>query len=349
MFEPATSSQTNLWGLVLAGGEGKRLEGYVRQLRGEPLPKQYVNFIGTRSMLEHTLDRAERLIPRRQILTVVTEHHLLAPAARRQLSDRAPGTVIVQPENKDTGPGILLPLTYLHKRCPDAIVVLFPSDHFILEEDRFIDHVRLAVRAVEQAPSQTVLLAMEAKWAETEYGYVVAGDSNGHIDLCGCRRAAHFVEKPDSTEARLLVAAGALWNTMIMAFRVETLFRQIQTLFPDVASLFSALENMIGTRAEKRKVQEIYLRLRPLNFSKDILEKIAVRFPASISVLPVFQVTWSDWGSPQRLIQIKRSIARTAKPTRSPQAPPLPAHHLPAAEPALPRSHPGTANLDNVE
>lgn len=344
MIEPATSSQTNLWGLVLAGGEGKRLEGFVRQLRGEPLPKQYVNFIGTRSMLEHTLSRAERLIPRRQILTVVTEHHLLTLAARRQLGDRYPGTVIVQPENKDTGPGILLPLTHVHKRCPDAIVVVFPSDHFILEEDRFIHHVRLAVHAVQQAPSQTVLLAMEAKWAETDYGYVVPAADEGQIDLYGCRRAAHFVEKPDPAEARLLVAAGALWNTMIMVFKVETLFRQIQTLFPDVATQFSAVAKVLGTRAEKRMVQEIYLQLQPLNFSKDILEKIAVRFPEAISVLPVFQVTWSDWGSPRRLIEIKRSLARTAEPPGSPQAPPLPAHHLPAAAPALPRSRSVTAN-----
>jgi mannose-1-phosphate guanylyltransferase len=160
MIDPTALSQANLGGLVLAGGEGTRLEDYVRQLRGESLPKQYVNFIGTRSMLQHTFDRAERLIPRRKILTVVTKHHL-APEVCRQLADRAPGTVIVQPENKDTGPGIV---TYLHKRCPDAAVAVFPSDHFILEEDRFIDHVSLAARAVHHDPSQIVLLAMEAQW-----------------------------------------------------------------------------------------------------------------------------------------------------------------------------------------
>jgi mannose-1-phosphate guanylyltransferase len=108
-------------------------------------------------MLQHTFDRAERLIPRRKILTVVTKHHL-APEVCRQLADRAPGSVIVQPENKDTGPGILLPLTYLHKRCPEATLAVFPSDHFILEEDRFIDHVSLAARAVHHDPSQIVLL-----------------------------------------------------------------------------------------------------------------------------------------------------------------------------------------------
>jgi len=88
MIDPMAAHSHDLWGLVLAGGEGKRLEEYVRQLRGESLPKQYVNFIGTRSMLEHTFDRAERLIPRQRILTIVSKHHLSLPDVRRQLSSR---------------------------------------------------------------------------------------------------------------------------------------------------------------------------------------------------------------------------------------------------------------------
>ena len=53
----------------------------------------------------------------------------------------------MQPANKETGPGILLPLMFIYKRCPHAIVAVFPSDHFVLEEDRFMNHVKLAVRA----------------------------------------------------------------------------------------------------------------------------------------------------------------------------------------------------------
>jgi mannose-1-phosphate guanylyltransferase len=306
MIDP--KHQTNFWGLILAGGEGKRMEDYVRELRGECLPKQYVNFIGTRSMLQHSFDRAERLIPRERILTIVSAHHLSLLEVRRQLSDRAAGTVIVQPENKDTGLGMLLPLTYLHKRCPDAIVAVFPSDHFILEEDRFIDYVTLAVRAVTRDPSQIVLLAMEAQRPETEYGYVVPAESNATIDLCGCRKTVRFVDKPDPGEARLLVAAGALWNTMIMVYKVETLLTHIQMLYPDIANLFCGLSAVIGTTAEKFKIQEIYSTLHPLNFSKDILEKIATRSPEAVSVLPVLQVTWSDWGSPQRLAETKRTM-----------------------------------------
>ncbi|HXV85031.1 MAG TPA: sugar phosphate nucleotidyltransferase [Candidatus Binatia bacterium] len=318
MIAPTTLSQADLWGLVLAGGEGKRLEGYVRQLHGKSLPKQYVNFIGTRSMLQHTWDRAERLIPRQKILTIVTEHHLLSPEVCRQLAYRASGTVIVQPANKDTGLGVLLPLTYLHRRCPGATVAVFPSDHFILEEDRFIDHVRLAARAVYHNPSQIVLLAVEAQRAEPDYGYVVFADESGQIDLYGCCEVAHFVEKPGLADARLLVAGGALWNTMIMVFRVETLLHHIQTFFPDVARQFRSFAETIGTAAEKDKIKQIYSNLSPVNFSKDILERIAVHAPRAVTGLPVLQVTWSDWGTSDRLSKTLRQLGAESFATPEP-------------------------------
>jgi len=309
MSDPTQRSDANFWGLVLAGGEGKRLENYVRQLCGERLPKQYMNFIGTRSMIEHTFARVERLIPRDRLLTIVGKNHLIWSDVRRQLAQRAPGTVIVQPENKDTGVGLLLPLTFLQRRCPNAIVAVFPSDHFILEEQRFIEHVNLAAQALRHDRTKIVLLGIEPQSAETEYGYIVPTESNGHIDLCGCRRAAHFVEKPAIAEARLLVAAGALWNTMIMVFRVDNLLSEFAALYPDIAGRFRSLSKAIGTPAEKSMIEEIYRSLEPMNFSKDILEKIAARGTGAIAVLPVLQVTWSDWGSPQRLLAMKKSLA----------------------------------------
>src|SRR5437870_6431188 len=96
--------------LVLAGGEGKRLRPFVHLLRGDLLPKQYVNFIGRRSMLEHTLDRAEKIAPAQRVFTIINKSHFGFPDVRRQLTNRSPNTVIIQPENRETAPGILLSL-----------------------------------------------------------------------------------------------------------------------------------------------------------------------------------------------------------------------------------------------
>ena len=306
---------TDYGSLVLAAGDGKRLQHYVQELNGGHLPKQFVNFIGQRSMLEHTFERAEKLIPTEKILTIVGKHHLQHVEVRRQLSSRGKDTVIVQPANKETGPGVLLPLMHLHKRCPEAIVSVFPSDHFILEEDRFMAHVDLAAQAVARNPSRMVLLAMEAQAPEIEYGYVVPWADGGEINPYGTRRVAGFVEKPGKHVAQDLLNAGALWNTMIMVFKVKTLLQMIQDISPNIHRQFLRILNAIGTTDEQRTIDEVYRALEPINFSKGFLEKISEAYPETISVLPVLQVFWSDWGSPQRLFDCQQLLG--LRPPRS--------------------------------
>src|ERR1039457_6222852 len=79
--------------IVLAGGDGKRLQPYIQQLLGTDLPKQYVNFIGTRSMLEHTYGRVQTMISAERIFTVVAQDHLWRHEVRMQLSRRPLRTV----------------------------------------------------------------------------------------------------------------------------------------------------------------------------------------------------------------------------------------------------------------
>jgi mannose-1-phosphate guanylyltransferase len=71
-----TNLDERIHGIVLAAGEGKQLEPYVQEIIGEPLPKQYVQLIGNRSMLENTFHRAEKLIPPERLFTVVSRQHL---------------------------------------------------------------------------------------------------------------------------------------------------------------------------------------------------------------------------------------------------------------------------------
>lgn len=325
----------NLWGLVLAGGDGKRLQSYIRKTCGGDLPKQYVNFVGRRSMLEHTFERAEQLIPLRQIFTVVSKQHLRHKAVRLQLARSAPENVIVQPENKETGPGIFLPLMHLYKRCPDATVVVFPSDHFILDEDRFLGHVVLAAQAVAHDPSRIVLLAMEAQYPEVEYGYLVPREDHSHLSLWGIRSTARFVEKPDPATAQHLVDAGGLWNTMIMVFKVRTLLTILQRLYPTMHERFSRIYDAIGTPAEKNTIDDVYRTLQPLNFSRGFLELVAATNPEIISILPVLQVFWSDWGSPERLLQVRELLADSAREVTARSPVSLSNRRKPMAEPPL--------------
>lgn len=296
------------YGIVLAAGEGKRLEGLVRQLRGDSLPKQYVTFIGRRSMLEHTYARAEKLIPRERIFTVIAEHHIDFPAVRRQIAACAANTVIAQPENKETAAGILLPLMHVYKRDPEACVAVFPSDHFIFEEDRFMSHVALAFQAVERNPSLFVLIGVEPTEAQAEYGYIVPHGGDAEKCSSTLRRVHHFVEKPDEPTASELIARGALWNTMVMVFKAKNLLDIVADIHPELFADFQEVLAAIGEPDEATRIRDIYRRVKPENFSKGIVEQLPARRPACLSVLSMGGVLWSDWGLPRSIEWVLKKI-----------------------------------------
>jgi mannose-1-phosphate guanylyltransferase len=134
---PATA--TDPWGLVLAGGDGVRLQALTRALTGAPIPKQYCRLAGDRSMLEKTLARVAPLIAPDRTLAIVNRDHLRL--AEEQLRGLPAENVLVQPRNRDTGPGLLFAALRLWRRDPCATVAVFPSDHYIREDGAFRAHV----------------------------------------------------------------------------------------------------------------------------------------------------------------------------------------------------------------
>jgi len=296
-------------GIVLAAGEGKRLEPLVRQLRGDSLPKQYVTFIGRRSMLEHTFARVEKLVPRERVFTVISQEHRSYAAVGRQLAARAERTVIAQPENKETAAGILLPLVHIYKRHPEATVAVFPSDHFIYEEDLFMSHVSIAFHAVERNPSLFVLLGLEPSEAEPEYGYILPnGAAEAKPAGFTIQRVSRFIEKPTVDTARALIAGGALWNTMVMVFKVKNLLDIVEKMNPELYAAFQEILAAIGTADEKNRTREVYRQLKTENFSTGILQKLPTSYPACLSVISVGGVLWSDWGLPRAIENVLKKI-----------------------------------------
>ena len=123
------AERENLWSIVLAGGDGVRTKEFILRWLGYEKPKQYCVFVGSRSMFQHTLDRAARLTPWERVVVVAARHHQYE--VWDQLDGRPASMVLFQPKNVDTVAGIFLPLTYILAHDPLATVVIYPSDHFI--------------------------------------------------------------------------------------------------------------------------------------------------------------------------------------------------------------------------
>ncbi len=291
-------------GIILAAGEGKRLQPFIRKLRADSLPKQYVNIMGKRSMLEHTFCRAQELIRAERIFTVVNKSHLRYPEVTRQLSTQPNGRVIVQPANKETGPGVLLPLVHLYKRYPESTVVVFPSDHFVLEEDLFMSYVELAFRVIEEDPSRLVLLGIRPSQPEPEYGYILPGRELKSLGRAVAREVSKFIEKPEPSLGREIILNGGLWNTMVMVFKAQMLLRWVAKLDPMLHNSFAKVLDAVGTPSEVDVIRDVYTHLNPVNFSHGLLQSLSSQRPCPVLVLPVQGVYWSDWGSEERIVSV---------------------------------------------
>lgn len=291
----------HLWGIVLAAGEGVRARAFLQQLCGGRGIKQFCAVIGRRSMLQHTLARVERLIPRERILVVVSTDH--RPEVAQQLARWPAENIIYQPLNRDTAPGILLPLAYVTHRDPAATVTVFPSDHFIVEESRFMATVERAVVEVQQFPHELVLLGMTPDHVEEGYGWVEPGAVAAGRESFPVRR---FVEKPSFTCASQLLARRALWNTMVFTVQVPALWELFHTSAPDLCDTFNTIRLLLNTSYASGFIVRVYETLRARNFSAEVCEPLAAR----LRVLPAPQVGWSDWGTEERILASLRQIEK---------------------------------------
>lgn len=283
------------WGIILAGGEGHRLERYTKSIYGFARPKQYAAIIGNSSMLQQTLDRVKWLLRQNHILTIVNSDH--RQYVQEQLRDQPPETVIIQPFCRDTGPGILLPLLQIHNRDHDAVAAIFPSDHFILEEHKFMAYVAQAFTFVRSHPNYLAVLGITPEYPDTEYGWIEKGDILFRLPQMVIHRVRRFWEKPSAQTAARLQNSGCLWNTLVIVGLVMTFLEQFQNLLPEVYEPFAKIREVLGSPQEAATVQSIFTTLPSRNFSKSILEKI----PDRLCVIPIEGVYWSDWGDEHRI------------------------------------------------
>ncbi len=294
MSKPPTR---NLWTIVLAGGSGCRLRGFTRKLYGEDRPKQYCAFIGRRSMLQHTHDRALMLVESDKLLTVVSHGHLRF--VHEQIHPRFQDCVLIQPYCRETAPAILLPLSKIHHYDPESISVIFPSDHFILDEWKFIRHVKQAAAFVEEHPEKIILLGVQPDREDHGYGWIEKADRVNKRMYT----VKTFVEKPLRSEDNKCMSGQFFWNTFVIIGRTGTLMDKIKEKIPQTFDAFEIYRRSIDTLVEQQAVTAAYDRLQPVNFSTEVLEQIT----SDLIVMDISDVGWSDWGEEYR---IRKDAAR---------------------------------------
>jgi mannose-1-phosphate guanylyltransferase len=147
------------WGVILAGGDGKRLLPMTRRITGDNRPKQFCTIMDGQTLLAQTRCRVERMIQPRHTLLVVTEKHECFYSD--QLNDVPSSSLLVQPFNRSTTPAILYSLLRLRELDPSAVVGFFPSDHYFGDDEGLVAHVDTDFEAAESSSRKVVLLGIK--------------------------------------------------------------------------------------------------------------------------------------------------------------------------------------------
>jgi mannose-1-phosphate guanylyltransferase len=294
----------NVWSIVLAGGEGERLKPFVLRWLGRHRPKQYCTFVGTRSMFEHTLNRAALIASPKRTVVVAARHH--GSELRNQLFAHLTHKTIEQPVNRDTASGIFLPLSYVRARDPQAMVVVQPSDHFVCPERRFVETVRQSVVSAEAMPDRLLLLGVQPDRLETEYGWIQRGARLNGTSTHPIHAVSSFVEKPGLAQADAILRSGGLWNTLVLTATVDALWKAGWACFPDLMVLFERLCAAWGTPDEAGVLEDVYREMPQYNFSSHLLQRV----PDRVAVMELTGVLWSDWGKPERIAESIRRIGK---------------------------------------
>jgi mannose-1-phosphate guanylyltransferase len=259
------------------------------------MPKQFLDLIGTRTLLQDTVERIVELIPRERIFVVAPPEH--RALIHEQLPELAADHVVIEPYPRGNAAAIGLAMAALHAFDPEAVVAVLPSDHVVERPDSFRSVLIAATAAAEAG--HIVTLGIEPGGPDTGFGYIEAGERlpvDGPVAVHSVRR---FIEKPTrETAERMIAAGGHYWNAGMFVWQVRTVLDAYREHLPATARAIQALEDVHGTERYEAVLGEVWEETDRTTIDYGIAEKAK-----NVAVVPA-DIGWHDIGSWERLAEI---------------------------------------------
>jgi mannose-1-phosphate guanylyltransferase len=283
-------SQSNYYGLILAGGRGTRF--WPRSRRKQA--KQVLSFLDEQSLIQLTVERLSPILPPDRIWVLTNEH--LRDEIVRQLPDVPKKQIIAEPEQRNTAPAIGLAAHILNSIDRDSVMGVFPSDHIIRKPARYVRLLRPAFKAAEQG--KIAVLGIQPRWAETGYGYIEfpKGTQPG-TPLPA--KVESFREKPDiRTARRFLMSGNFYWNAGMFFWSTEVLLDALRRHLPKTFTLLAALPPF-HSRNFGARLAETYGRCENISVDYAVMEKAE-----NVVGIAADDIGWNDVGSWNALYEL---------------------------------------------
>jgi len=268
----------NNYCVIMGGGIGSRFWPFSRENR----PKQFLDFFGTgRSLLQMTVDRFEKIIPREHIYIVTNRRYVRL--VKEQLPFLADDQILAEPARRNTAPCIAYASYRIKACCPQANIVVVPSDQLVLKEYEFLEAVR---KSLDFVANHRALVTLGAKPTrpETGYGYIQSSDLHQGDFV----KVKTFTEKPNRELAQFF------WNTGLFVWNVDTILEAIRRHLPDISARFDIGPEKFNTPAEEAFIEEHFPFCPSISIDYGVMEK------ADNVYMLCVDFGWADlgtWGS----------------------------------------------------
>jgi mannose-1-phosphate guanylyltransferase len=275
--------------VILAGGSGTRFWPRSRRARA----KQVLALDGERSMLQQTTERLKPLAGLDKTWIITNEY--LAHEIADQLPGVPAGQIVQEPVARNTAPACGLAAFLIERDNPDAVLGVFPSDHVIGDEPRFLKALQKAINMAAKGDN-IVVLGIEPLRAETGYGYIETGDLTADDDALHVRR---FTEKPNQNRAEDFVAAGNYyWNSGMFLWSARTLADAVREHLPETAPLLESIAAAYGTPQFDEVFRKLYPKCENISVDYAVLEPRSAKGEhlSNLYCLPA-EFSWNDLGS----------------------------------------------------
>jgi mannose-1-phosphate guanylyltransferase len=279
-----------MFAIVMAGGAGTRLWPLSRRRS----PKQLLALTGDTSLLQQTVQRLSGLLQPADIYVITSQAHVRA--TRDQLPQLPEDNVLGEPLARSTAVAAGL-AAVLARRDSDEIALILPADHFVADEEAFVEALREAARAAERG--YLVTLGVVPTHAATGYGYIRTGEQL-HPAL-PTRAVERFVEKPDAATARDMLDDGRhLWNAGIFVWRTYAFRQAVERFQPVLAAALERIEGLHRTPGWMSDVRDILEAVPAITIDTGIAEPASAE--GRMAVVPL-RAGWSDIGSWSALLE----------------------------------------------
>lgn len=272
--------------VILSGGSGTRLWPLSRTCH----PKQLLTFDGNFSLLQNTLKRISLIKDLAKPIIVCSEAQRFTILAQVEEIGCEVEAIIVEPEGRNTAPSIALATTYSLKIDANPLLLVFPSDHFIENEEAFCSSIEQLCQTNINGTITT--LGITPQSADTGFGYIKVGK----LLEKDIYKVSEFTEKPSKSVAETYLSSGNyLWNSGIFVADASTLMHEFERLSNEMIQHCKS--------ALKEKIHKQFVELDKTVFSQcsNISFDYAIMEKTDKAVVKPINIGWNDLGNWQRV------------------------------------------------